>query len=112
MKVIIYQIVPELDEKHLMFRDLQTIVSKSDGKIPEEIYATVFEGNLNAQNLEDVFRTLNCAQPPEYHARSLSVSDIVEIIRSDEDRNFYFCDSFGFKPVSFDKSAVHKNQEE
>ena len=63
MKVIIYQIVPELDEKHLMFRDLQTIVSKSDGKIPEEIYGAVFEGNLNAQNLEDVFRILNCAQP-------------------------------------------------
>ena len=112
MKVIIYQIVPELDEKHLMFRDLQTIVSKSDGKIPEEIYATVFEGNLNAQNLEDVFRTLNCAQPPEYHARSLSVSVVVEIMCSDEDSNFYFCDSFGFKPVPFDKSAVHKNQEE
>ena len=112
MKVIIYQIIPELDEKHLMFRDLQTIVSKSDGKIPEEIYGTVFEGSLNAQNLEDVFRILNCSQPPEYHVRSLSVSDVVEIIRSDEESSFYFCDSFGFKPVSFDKSAIHKNQEE
>ena len=112
MKVFIYQIVPELDEKHLMFRDLQTIVSKSGGKIPEDIYGAVFAGELNAQNLEDVFRILNCSQPPEYHARSLSVSDVVEIIRSDEESSFYFCDSFGFKPVSFDKSAIHKNQEE
>lgn len=112
MKVIIYQIVPELDEKHLMFRELQTIVSKSGGKIPADIYGAVFEGELNAQNLEDIFRILNCSQPPEYHARSLSVSDVVEIIHSDEDSHFYFCDSFGFKPVSFDKSAIHKNQEE
>ena len=112
MKVIIYQIVPELDEKHLMFRDLQTIVSKSGGKIPADIYGAVFEGELNAQNLEDVFRILNCSQPPEYHARSLSVSDVVEMIRSDEESSFYFCDSFGFKPVSFDKTAIHKNQED
>ena len=111
MKVIIYQIVPELDEKHLMFRDLQTIVSKSGG-IPADIYGAVFEGELNAQNLEDVFRILNCSQPPEYHARSLSVSDVVEMIRSDGESSFNFCDSFGFKPVSFDKSAIHKNQEE
>jgi hypothetical protein len=41
MKVIVYQIIPELDEKHVMFRDLQTIVSKSDGKIPEEIYESI-----------------------------------------------------------------------
>ena len=112
MKIKIYQIVPELDEKHLLFRDLQTIISETNGKVPENIYKNVYEGDLDAQNLEDVYRILNCAQPPEYHARSLSVSDVVEIIRSDEDRNFYFCDSFGFKPVPFDKSAVHKNQEE
>ena len=112
MKEIIYQIVPGLDEKHLMFRDLQTIVSKAGVNIPADIYGAVFEGELNAQNLEDIFRILNCSQPPEYHARSLSVSDVVDIIRSDEESSFYFCDSFGFKPVSFDKSAIHKHQED
>ena len=44
MKVRIYQIVPELDVNHLMFRNLQTIISQSDGKIPEAIYECVYEG--------------------------------------------------------------------
>ena len=47
-----------------------------------------------------------------YHARSLSVSDVVEMVKSDNDSSFYFCDSFGFQPFPFNKSAIHKNQEE
>ena len=112
MKVRIYQIVPELDEKHLMFRDLQTILSKSNGKIPEAIYECVYEGELEAKQLEDVFYILNCDFPQDYHARSLSVSDVVEMVKSDNDSSFYFCDSFGFHPFPFNKSAIHKNQEE
>ena len=112
MKVRIYQIVPELDVNHLMFRDLQTIISKSDGKIPEEIYECVFEGELEAKQLEDVFYILNCDFPQDYNARSLSVSDVVEMAKSDNDSSFYFCDSFGFQPFPFNKSAIHKNQEE
>ena len=51
MKVRIYQIVPELDVNHLMFRDLQTIISKANGKIPEAIYECVYEGELEAKQL-------------------------------------------------------------
>lgn len=112
MKVRIYQIVPELDVNHLMFRDLQTILSKSNGKIPEAIYECVYEGELEAKQLEDVFYILNCAFPQDYHARSLSVSDIVEMVKSDNDSSFYFCDSFGFQLFPFDKTAIHKNQED
>lgn len=112
MKVRIYQIVPELDEKHLMFRNLQTVIDKSNGKIPADIYACVYEGELEAKSLEDVFCVLNCAFPKDYRARSLSVSDIVEVINSDEQSSFYFCDSFGFQLFPFDKAAINKNQED
>ena len=107
MKLRIYQIAPELDAKHLMFRDLQTNFTQSNGKIPEEIYEMVYEGEHEAQSLEDVYRIFNCAQPRDYHARSLSVSDVVEVIDSSGKSNFYFCDSFGFKFITFDKAAVH-----
>ena len=112
MKVRIYQIVPELDVNHLMFRDLQTIISKANGKIPEAIYASVYEGELEAKQLEDVFYILNCAFPQDYRARSLSVSDVVEVLHSENESSFYFCDSFGFQLFPFDKTATHKNQEE
>ena len=112
MKVRIYQIVPELDVNHLMFRDLQTIISKANGKIPEAIYACVYKGELEAMQLEDVFYILNCAFPQDYRARSLSVSDVVEVLNSENDSSFYFCNSFGFQLFPFDKTATHKNQEE
>ena len=112
MKLRIYQIAPELDAKHLMFRDLQTIFTQSNGKIPEEIYEMVYEGEVEAQTLEDVYRIFNCAQPNDYHARSLSVSDVVEVINTPDTRAFYFCDSLGFKLVAFDKTAIHRNQED
>jgi len=112
MKVRIYQIIPELDENHLMFRNLQTIIGKSNGKIPAEIYGCVYEGELEAKQLEDVFYILNCALPQDYQVRSLSVSDIVEVMHSEENSSFYFCDSFGFQLFPFDKTAIHKNQED
>ena len=112
MKVRIYQIAPELDAKHLMFRDMETILTQSNDKIPEEIYEKVYEGELEAQNLEDVYRIFNCAQPNDYHARSLSVSDVVEVINAPDTSAFYFCDSFGFKLVAFDKTAVHTRKGE
>ena len=111
MKVRIYQIAPELDAKHLMFRDLQTIFTQSNGKIPEEIYEMVYEGEHEAQSLEDVYRIFNCAQPHDYHARSVSVSDVVEVINAPDKSSFYFCDSFGFKLISFDATAIHTKME-
>ena len=95
-----------------MFRDIQTIFGKSNGKMPEEIYEMVYEGEVEAQTLEDVYRIFNCAQPNDYHARSLSVSDVVEVINAPDTSAFYFCDSFGFKLVAFDKTAVHTRKGE
>ena len=43
--------------------------------------------------------------PEDYRARSLSMSDVVEIIE-DNGSSFYICDTFGFKEVPFDTSQV------
>lgn len=45
---------------------------------------------------------LNIDHPEDYRGRSLSVSDVVEVYESDAiPQGFYFCDSFGFKQVTF-----------
>lgn len=51
--------------------------------------------------LEELFFILNCMHPADYHTRSLSVSDVVEI-----NNNFYFCDSFCWRPLS--KNEINK----
>ena len=44
--------------------------------------------------------------PEGYKGRTLSVSDVVEIICSGEKSIFYFCDSFDFKRIEFQKEKV------
>ena len=88
MKVKIYQLPVEHDR---CFRG-----SEPGKKIPLEDYKLVWEGELVARTLEKVYRELNYAHPADYKARSLSVSDIVEVIGEDGVRNKWFCDSVGW----------------
>lgn len=106
MKVRIYQIIPELDEDHLMFRDLKYILVASNKRIPAELYECVYEGDFESEHLERLFIILNSDFPRDYYARSLSVSDVVEVIHSPEKSSFYFCDSFGFQLFPFEKEKA------
>lgn len=50
------------------------------------------------QILEDLFTLFNLNHPSDYTGRSLSVSDVVEIVRKDGSR-YYYCDCFGWKRI-------------
>jgi len=41
-----------------------------------------------------------------HKGRSLSVSDVVEIIGSDGKSEFYFCDTIGFEKIKFRKEKT------
>ena len=47
-------------------------------------------------------KTSNLERPEGYKGRSLSVSDVVEIVDENGDSTFHFCDSIGFKQIDFD----------
>ena len=105
MKIKIYQIDLSLDDQHVAFRSHAEIQSQYGGRIPAELYRKTYEGAVEAENLEDVFYIFNMDHPEDYRARSLSMSDVVEIIE-DHGSSFYICDTFGFKEVPFDTSLV------
>ena len=54
-----------------------------------------------------MFYIFNMAHPQDYRTRSLSVSDVIEIVE-ESGSTFYYCDSIGFREVSFDTSSVMK----
>ena len=59
-------------------------------------------GVVDVSDIEDIYRIFNVEMPEGYEGRSLSVSDVVEIVKSDSIKpGFYYCDSIGFKPVPF-----------
>lgn len=106
MKIRIYQIDLERDENNLSFRNLEFVYKMAGGRIPEEIYELIYEGEVNAQNLNDVFYIFNEMLPENYRSRSMSVSDVFEIVHSKDKSSFYFVDSVGFTAVPFDRTKV------
>lgn len=106
MKVRIYQIDFERDEKYICYRNLETVLKRCGGRIPAECYDMVFEYEALSDSLERLYFIFNEAHPKGYKARSLSMSDVVEVIDPVNGSKFYFCDTIGFKEVSFDASKA------
>lgn len=110
MKIRIYQVNTDRDEKQVAFFGMEALPKfQGSSEINSSIYDSVYIGDVDCKTLEDVFRKFNNDHPAGYKARSLSVSDVVEVIESDSVKSgFYFCDSFGFQEVSFepDKTQI------
>lgn len=102
MKIKVYQIDNALDRYDTGFMSYDSVIKKA-GRVDPSIYKTVFNGNVDANNLEDVYAICNTNHPVGYNGHSLSVGDVVEV----EDGSCHYCDSFGFKELSdFDTSKA------
>lgn len=94
----VYQIDPP--DAEFAFKGHGELLEKGFPYPPAELYKVVFDGLLETDDLEDIFRIFNIAHPADYTGRSLSVSDIVELY-TDNDAHYYYCDVMGFIEVSF-----------
>ena len=56
---------------------------------------------MNCSDLEEVYTQFNLDPPEGFSGHSMSVSDVVV-----EGKTAFFCDSIGFRPVTFDESAA------
>ena len=71
-------------------------------------YRVVYDSKVNIDTdddrmiLERLFEKFNVSHPSDYKARSLSMSDVVELIRGDEKR-YYYCDTCGWKLIWTEK---------
>lgn len=102
MKIKVFQVDPERDPYDIKFRSYECALQCA-GEVNPSSYKTVFDGHVDAQDLEDIFAILNFSQPVGYNGHSLSVSDIVEI----EGSGCFYCDTFGFKELKdFDASKI------
>ena len=94
MRVRLYQISPERDKRNLMFMNYDFTVKH--GGIDVESYDPVFDGELDAKRLDDIYYIFNKKLPEGYRGRSMSVSDVVYA----EGFGTFFCDSIGYKQVT------------
>ena len=93
MKVKLFQIAPEKDSNNNMFMSYEWTMSH--GGVRTGDYELVFDGEVDAKRLEEIFQIFNLRHPEGYRGRSMSVSDVVWA----EGLGTFFCDSFGFKQL-------------
>ncbi len=104
MRLKIYQINMERDKNGVKFmgRDrLQKLQGAQE--IDASLYDEVFFGEVDCENLEEVFLQFNTQGHPLMRGHSLSVSDVVV-----KEEGAYFCDRVGFEKVDFDESKTQK----
>ena len=90
MKVKVYQANIEWDNKFMSYN-----FTMRHGGIDENVYGCCYSGELDAQNLEDIFYILNTQHPVGFNGHSLSVSDIIKV----EGLGTFYVDSFGFSEI-------------
>ena len=56
--------------------------------------------------LEAVYVRFNVSHPEGFRGRSMTMSDVVEIIRSEKESRFFFCDRFVFEEIAFEKEKA------
>lgn len=111
MRIKIYQINSDRDEYRVKFRNLSdTMVCQQSSEIDSAIYDRVFMGDVDCENMEDVYRMFNTEGHRLHQGHSLSVSDIVEVEKGSYSV-FQFCDSIGFQGVHFkpEQAQVQEN---
>lgn len=104
MKIKIYQINLQRDEKRVAFASLDILPHfQGSAAVDAGIYDLVFDGEVKANGLEAVYRIFNLSHPEGYKGRSMSVSDVVEMTPEDREAPaYFFCDSIGFEEIEFD----------
>ena len=103
MDIKIYQINRTRDVDRIKFLGLDSLKDfRGIQDINSRIYDMVYQGNVEARDLEDVYRIFNTEYPQDFKGHSLSVSDVVEVVDGKEPTpRFYFCDCIGFQRVEF-----------
>ena len=112
MKIKIYQIDSNKDNRKLKFLNYKNTIKRTGGMIASDRYRCVYIGEVECKGLEDVYRKFNVDKPDSFKGHSMSVSDIIEVVESDEiESGFYFCDSIGFKMADFEFKKEKREEE-
>lgn len=103
MNIKLYQINMDRDHNRIAFMAYENLPQfQHSPSIDCAIYDKVFDGEVSAETLEDLYRVFNLEHPEGYRGRSMSVSDVVEVCGTGSEKSeFHFCDSFGFRQVDF-----------
>lgn len=71
-------------------------------------YSVVFDGQIESNDLEEIYAKFRSGNNPGFTGHLMSLSDVVELY-DDAGSEFYYCDKVGFRQIEF--SHLQQNQE-
>ena len=104
MEICVYQIDLDRDRNRVAFFSSEKLAKfQGSDRIDSSLYNSVFHGVVECTTLEDIYHLMNFQHPPGYTGRSMSTSDVVQVIHSTVvESGFYYCESIGFSRIDFD----------
>ena len=104
MNINIYQINIDRDKDRVAFMSYNEFPKfQNSDYVNCALYDKVYSAEVECNNLEEVYSKFNLDHPADYKARSMSVSDVVEVKDGiGIEPGFYFCDNVGFRKIDFD----------
>ncbi len=113
----IYQL--DLSENRVIpfaFQGIEKMRASGYDQPPASEYRLLYDGYFIApleqtdeEVLERVFACFNDDLPNDYHGRSVSMSDVVELY-DENGRRYFYCDHIGFAPVQFSPMLVKRGE--
>jgi hypothetical protein len=96
-KCRVHQLKPNVDVT-MKFIGYDELLERFGEPDPQN-YRVVYDGEVETNDLEELYAKFNLNHPPGYEGHSLSMSDVVELY-DDSGSSFHYVDRFGFKEVS------------
>lgn len=106
-KCRIHQLKPDVDVmmKFIGYDEL----AEQFGEPDPANYRVAYDGEVETNDLEELFSKFNLDHPLGYEGHSLSMSDVVELY-DDSGSSFHYVDRFGFKDISFQSPEQEQYQ--
>jgi hypothetical protein len=75
-------------------------MKKQFGAPDPENYVLAYDGQIETNDLENIWTKFNTRHPPSYTGHSLSMSDVIELY-DHTGCEFHYVDRFGFQQIDF-----------
>lgn len=106
--VRIWQLKPDFDVecRFVSYEEM----TKKHGEIDLANYVSVFDGEIDTNDLEEIYTVFNLHPADDFVGHSLSMSDVIELY-SENESNFHYVNRFGFKEIEFEKQEQNQGME-